>query len=95
MHNHICLRTPVISTIERHDPKPFRLSLRLEQMKSLKLLSHLIPHLSVFSSSDNYPVPSTLADCLFADLTGTEQVQKYEAAERDSWAQPEPSWRRA
>ena len=48
--------------MERDDRKTFRLSFHLEQMKSLNLLSRLIPYLSVFFISENYPLPSTLAD---------------------------------
>lgn len=40
--------------MEKDDRKPFRLSFHLEQMKSLNLLSRLIPYLSVFVISDNY-----------------------------------------
>ena len=36
------------------------LSFRLEQMKSLKLLSRLVSDLSDFFISGNYPLPSTL-----------------------------------
>lgn len=47
MHNAICLRTTVIIIKGRHDNEPFpqssRQSFRLEQTKSLKLLSRLVP----------------------------------------------------
>jgi len=58
MHNPICLRTSVIIIKERHNQEPFRQSFCPEQMKSLKLLSLLVPHLSAFFISDNYPPPT-------------------------------------
>jgi len=59
MHNPICLHTSIVRIKERHNQEHFRLPFRLEQIKPLKLLSHLVPHLSAFLISDNYPLPST------------------------------------
>jgi len=47
MWNHICLRTSAIIVKEIHDHKIFRQTSRLEQMKSLKLLSRPVPRLPV------------------------------------------------
>jgi len=54
---------------ERHNQRPPR----LEQMKPLKLLSRLVPHLSAFFISDNYPLPSTLTAITRA---GTKKSEK-------------------
>jgi len=45
MHNPICLHTSVPSIGEKQNQEPFRLSFPLEQMKPIKVLSRLVPHL--------------------------------------------------
>ena len=71
MHNTVCLHTSVITIKEKYDKGSIRLSFRLEQMKSLKVLSRPVPHLSASFISSNYPLPSAPAgDALAVFLTG-------------------------